>query len=173
MSYLVKIACKRSEIKTQKWKRTCSPTSRLRGRIGAYPNGYKFGVPDQMEILVSQWILDGLKNINKKSLKCNVHLKNFCEINPFTNFEFLSFFSGFFTCVRGHEGQGLAHQVDWIQKSSLFETVLHKLQSIKGHHRVKVAVDTNYKQKQKNQWLFRNFNFIKNPKVYWDKRFFI
>ena len=53
----------------------------------------------------------------------------------------------FYTCIRGLESQGLAHQMDWIQKSSLFETILHKLQSIQGHHRVEVAVDTNYKQK--------------------------
>ena len=42
---------------------TYNPISRLRGRIGAYPNGYKYVVQDRMEILVNQWNLDGLQII--------------------------------------------------------------------------------------------------------------
>ena len=106
----------------------------------------------------------------RKSTLLMFFLKNFLDFHR--KFCIFEFFPRFFTCVRGLEGQGLAHQMDWIQKSSLFQTVLHKLQSIKGHHRVKVAVDTNYKQKYKNQWLFQNFHFIKNPKICWDKRIF-
>ena len=50
-----------------------------------------------MEILVSRWILDGLKHKNRKSLKCNLYLKNFRWMNHFTeNFDFLKFFQRFF-----------------------------------------------------------------------------
>jgi hypothetical protein len=41
-------------------------------------------------------------------------------------------------------GQGLAHQVDWIEKSGGFEALLHQLDGLKRNEGVEVAVDSNY-----------------------------
>ena len=48
-----------------------------------------------------------------------------------------------FSSIRCVVGQGLAHQIGFLKKSSLFKTLLHKLDCLQGGEGVEMAVDTN------------------------------
>jgi len=48
-----------------------------------------------------------------------------------------------FTGIWGVIGQGLAHQVDWIEKAGGFQALLHQLDGLKRNEGVEVAVDSN------------------------------
>ena len=45
--------------------------------------------------------------------------------------------------IGGVVGQGLAHQVDLLQKTGLLQTLLHLLDGLEGHEGVEVAVDAD------------------------------
>ena len=104
---------------------------------------------------------------NKKSLKCNVHLKNFREMNNFTDFEF---FPRFFLPASGVL-KAKGWHIRWTESkrpasSRPFFISFRASRDIIGS---KWQLTPTINRSTKNQGLFRNFNFIKNPKIYWDK----